>query len=470
MICCFGLDPNDIDGGEVMGFTVQGLTEPDKVVGKKCIAKLWEIDTLVGKRKETTPDDLLAEFETVIEKGSKKGDFFFNLDKTKRIDAFPANLPAPEYQNDPKGNKLPVPLNYKPPYFKVYFDSGAPRPKDSDLHIILIRSDENEIEAFNYEIGYSVELDGQMIFDGRKIVQYVVCVNILAENCKNAADFIIDNHDNLIKDRKCGTHYGNMFSYGFKNEADYLKEVARINPDAAEAKKGLWKDADKIMFDDQNHKYGLKMTSCIDFVLETMEIGFTKSLMTPEWNKIKNCISSKKSGQELAKGLTDVGWVALFYTPDSVHFYDLDYDGVHKSSFENAKKNHRYGHEGIKPIIPVFDFVINYSPTTYYEDGSIETNPIKQELDQVNKLKKVPFAFLFAKYGYHTAILTDGKVTEVHWVNGPDITGLFGKDKEFKFQPPSIGSGEDSLTWEWLSGLIVVPRMFWTKPAYTFSA
>ncbi len=469
MICCFGLDPNDIKGGEVMGFTVQGLSEPGKVVGKKCIVKLWEIDTLVGKRKETTPDDLLAEFETVIMKGSRKNNFFFDLEKTKRIDTFPAGLPAPEYRNDAKGGRLPVPLKYTPPYFEVFFDSGAPRPKDSDLHTILIRSDKNEIELFNHEIGFSVELEGQMIFDARKIVQYVVCANILAENCKNAADFIIDNHIKLIEGRKCGTHYGNMFSYRYKNENEYLREVARFNSDAAETKKGLWENELKMIFDEQNQRYCIKMTSCIDFVLETMEMGFSKSLMAPEWNKIRRCISNKKSGQELAKGLTDVGWVALFYTPDSIHYYDQDIDGVHKSSFENAKKNRQYGNDGIKPVVPVFDFIINYSPTTYYEDGSVETNPIKRELDQIKKLQDIPFAFLLAKYGYHTALLIKGKVYEVHWDEGPSSKNLIENEKDFYFEPLPPGSTITSTSWEWLSGLIVIPREYWPKATYRFS-
>jgi len=199
-----------------------------------------------------------------------------------------------------------------------------------------------------------------------------------------------------------------------------------------------------------------------------METGFTKSLMTPEWNKIKSCISSKKSGQELGKGLTDVGWVALFYTPDSVHYYDQDFDGVHKSSFENAKKSRRYGNEGIKPIVPVFDFVINYSPTTRYEDGSIETNPIKPELDQMKKLQDVPFAFLLAKHGYHTAMLINGNVYEVHWDKEPDSKILIEKKKEFYFKPLPPGSTDDPTSWEWLSGLIVVPRMFWHKATYRF--
>jgi hypothetical protein len=469
MICCFSLDLNDIKGGEAMGFYVQALTEPDKVVGQKCIVKVYEVDTLVGKRKETTPDDLLAEFETIIEKGSREQDFYFNLDATKRIDSFPMELPEPEIRNDPKGNPLPVPLKYTPPYFKVFFDSGAPRPAESDMYTILIRSDENEIEMYNYEIGFTIELDGQMIFDARKMVAYVDCTDFLVENCRNAADFIVENHNNnLISKRRCGTHYGNMYPYSFKNETEYLGTIRRINPTAADEYSGKWNNDQKIIFDANNREYGIKMTSCIDFVIDTLETGFQKTTMRHEWEICKKYITSKRSGQELAKGLTEIGWVALYYSPDTVNFYDYDLENIHRSSFEHAKQTKKYGNDGIKPIIPVFDFVINYSPTIYYDDGAIVKKPIKPEKDQFLKVNNLPFAFLLAKYGYHTAILINGKVSEVHWAEGPYVKHLFETEKEFYFRPSRPDNYRIYNSWEWLSGLIVVPRNYWRKATYEF--
>lgn len=336
MKCSFSIANNDISGGGIMGLVAEGFSDPAQILGQKITIKLYEIDILVGKRKETTADDLIAEFETELVKGSAKDYYYFDPTKTKRIDPFDNTLPKPENRNDPAGNLLPVPLQFVPPYFRFFLDSGSINPASNDLHTVLIRSDSNELEMYIYEIGFTVELGGKIIFDARKMPAYVNCCNLLAKNCENAAEFFRNNHLESKKLRGVGTHFGDHHMYVYKDERAYL-EMASINRygviDNAwiQLMSGtVWVQSEKKDFDLLKSKHHLQATSCIGYVLEAMTLGFEKSRMKMEWKKIATYVK-KGMGQWLAKGLTDNGWVALYYNPDVNH--PNDNDNEHIQSF-----------------------------------------------------------------------------------------------------------------------------------------
>lgn len=448
--CSFILNDNDIQGGGTMGLYIQDIYDSDKVVDKACTIKIYEVDILLGKKKETTPNDLLAEFESVI-CGSTKEGFYFDANQTKRTDSFNKELPEPEEHATSDGKPLPIPLVYKPVHFYLFLDT-----KDSnyETHLILIQGETSEVELFTYEIGFTIEVENKIVFDSRKIPAYVECSNILADNCINAAKFIVENHYAHQEKYLCGTHYGSMYPYKFKNEEEYLKAMERINPFLAIRHKGKWDSAFKLLFDKHCLKYKLIMTECIDFVINSLELGFTKSSMKNEWNKCKKHLGGKVSGQTLAKCLTDIGWVAIYYAPDASNFYDKDRKKAHIFGFLDALQYQQYGNNIIKPIIPIHDMCINYSPTTTYIDKNMVMDPTTPELDKINTVMDLPFAFLLARYGAHTALLIKGKVYEVHWTESPYTKLLFDTNRSFLFDHTPD-------TWDWMSGIIVTPKIFW---------
>jgi hypothetical protein len=459
------LYPNNFKGGECCSLWVEGLTEPDTVLNKKCKVRLFEMDTVSGKGEKPGSKDLLAEFETVIMAGTKKNVCYFDQAKTKRTDQYINVLPGPEYKNDAAGNLLPEPLNYKPAYFDFAFDFGAIHPTGS--YCILIQGSPLELEYYNYEISFSVEIDGKEIFNSFKMQAIVDCNNILAENCVNAAKYFKENHDGMLATRNVGTHYGNKYKYILPNEDGYLRQVQRelnLTNEQRELLRGqtqVWDESAKKKFDADNKRYKLKQTSCIDYVMDCFEIAHKKAGMEADWKNIADKVVDK-IGQSLAKELVNYNWVALYYNPDVKNPWDNQ--KFHTDSYNQAITKRTYGSN---IVVPVFDMVVNYSPQTKDKDELAFKNPTQKESDQISKLLEVPFAFLMSRDSLHTAMFIKGKVYEVHWDIGPYFdskknTTVISNVCDFIFDPK-----RKDLTWQWLSGLIVMPRMFWPKARYT---
>jgi hypothetical protein len=448
MVCSFVINDNNVLGGDTVGLYVEAISDSGNVIGRECLVKIYEVDTLGKKRNK---DDLLAEFSVVIFGNQEEG-FYFTHKKTKRTDEFENELPEYEHRKSVIGNELPIPLKYTPPYFKLFFDSNE---DEKEEFIIIIQNQEDELELGTYEIGFTVELENNIIFDSREIPVYVECHNLLAYNCLNAAKFIIDNHYKHQEDHLCGLYHGTMFPYQFKSTKDYIRHArGRISARSIRKYLGEWDEEYKKIFDKHNTRYKIRKTDCFGFVIEALELGFKKTCMEREWKKCMHLLSRKMSGQVLAKYLTDLGWIALYYSPDINNFYDLDLKGVHVRSYLDFLEHSQYGNNHIKPIIPVYDSVINYSPTIEFEDKTpVEDITIKEE-DKIKKVMKIPFAFLLAKYGRHTALLSYGQVHEVHWIESCYSDHLFDTKKSFLYDHTSD-------TWDWLSGVIVTPKVFW---------
>jgi hypothetical protein len=96
--------------------------------------------------------------------------------------------------------------------------------------------------------------------------------------------------------------------------------------------------------------------------------------------------------------------------------------------------------------------VVNYRPTTSFDDGTVPASVTAKESTEIARLKAIPFGVLITRYAYHTAILSRGKVFETHWDVGPwDPAG----------SKPLFDATDFEKDWSWLSGMIMVPRGFW---------
>ncbi len=231
-------------------------------------------------------------------------------------------------------------------------------------------------------------------------------------------------------------------------------------------------------------------TDCLEWCIFNISRAFGQAGMEKDWIMIKTAALEKSLknptqvnygvkgiiGTELAKVLiVKEGWIGLYYNPDtllpgdkpafipsmpkknSVYFEDWKSKYYmwteHSVSYVTAKKQKVY--KGI----PVSDFIIDYRPTSKLwdldnrdDDGNYKDIPVVSptisKTDKVNRLKKVPFGFLLARGGRHAALISYGKVYEVHYTAEPWSEKLI-EVKDFETE------------WGWFSGIIIVPPKSW---------
>jgi hypothetical protein len=232
-----------------------------------------------------------------------------------------------------------------------------------------------------------------------------------------------------------------------------------------------------------------KNIDCLEWCLLNMRQAYKGSGMSQDWKNILEIVveNSNKTlvsknygfkgvvGTELAKVLVDDGWVALYYNPDIVtpndkpaiippkeevrktdlRFLWFEYFGKwteHIGSYKIAKEKKQYYN------IPITDMILNYKPTTELKDirftdinsTVIIDSPTVKKTDKVEKLKQIPFGLLLARGGQHSAIISYGKVYEVHRASGPIDKNIIDV-KDFETE------------WDWLSGVILVPPGSWQR-------
>ena len=101
--------------------------------------------------------------------------------------------------------------------------------------------------------------------------------------------------------------------------------------------------------------------------------------------------------------------------------------------------------------LPVSKSVVNYAPETP-NPGYGTPSKTRKDPSQLTKLKKLPFGVLTAHGGYHMAIITYGKVVEVHWrADARSVQVIEQTDLE------KWAIGEESGYHYYASGLIVAP-------------
>jgi type VI secretion system secreted protein Hcp len=431
----FAIDETII-GGENATLSIVSLQYNTKITSEKCVIEFFNCDT----------SELLAGFVSSIKR--QDDSFYFDTRDIKRTDPFYRELPEPETQ-DSNGSIYLVSLKTTPPFFYLSFDTD----RDNSEKYLIRLNDNNESPI--YRLRYSIKVNDIEIYNSDKLTIVVNCFNIIGKNCSAVVDFIAQNHIQNRNKRLCGTHYGALYPYRFNNEEEYIKAAQESGfSTAAEKFKGKWDQGVKNTFEKNKREYNLKMTDCINFVINVMELGFNKSLLSNQWHKCRRHLISN-TGQELAAGLVDLGWVALYYTPDTVNFKDMDVKKIHKRSYVEAIEHQQYGNSYNKPIVPIHDVVVNYRPTIKFFDQTDVAKPIVAETNKLERVMKLPFAFILGEYGTHTGLLLNGNVAAVHWTESCYSDLLFDTDLT------QFSSSIKQRTWMWLSGIIVTPRFFW---------
>jgi hypothetical protein len=436
MKCSFRLIPNELNGGDSCLLNYQGSDEPKNVFGKKCTIRVFEIDSQAEGKK----NDLLAEFSTVIVKAPLPDRGQFDSAQTTRTDSFDNALPGPEYKNDPKGNLLPIPLKYTPAHFKLNLFGCK-----EQTYVILIKGDKSEVDECVFEIGFSIHIEGNEVFNSFKGHATLDCCNILSENCANAATFFKANHEELLITRHVGTHFGDHFPYFLQQTG---QEDFTSDPNFRQSAFDKFKQ-DRI-------DYSLQITSCIDFVKSAMELGFLKTGMENDWKRIWSTVKNGR-GDLLAKGLVESGWFAYYYNPDVHHPAD---DGPQGTQDYKDASEHTFSYTNVISAktyygIPIHGYIVNYHPTStsmipgfrkvsqFYRQPKTATPEVKI----INSILKRTFGFVLARGGSHTAMFSNGNILELHWDVGPrhssghplfDVTDLIRK-------------------WPWNSGIIIFP-------------
>jgi hypothetical protein len=263
---------------------------------------------------------------------------------------------------------------------------------------------------------------------------------------------MLKDHKQLVADRGVGTHYGTQYSAA--SDSKY-PNVAAFNSDVT--------------------KYGLKGSNCIVYLLEAAKIGHEKTGAANDWNSIKGYMK-QGMGITLAKGLEKWNWTGLYISPDTSHPRDLDWNKTawrrnhHAYTYQHAQG--RRGRKGRYKKLIVEDLIVDYFPTKKYYHwdparyptfprgvpgaGPLNgadialANRTTELTTKLTKLEKIPFGFINVVGGYHTAVIVEGDVHEVHWQKGPKDADLYDA-RRFK-------------TWEngfWGDGIIHVPAPYW---------
>lgn len=249
-----------------------------------------------------------------------------------------------------------------------------------------------------------------------------------------------------------------------------------------------------------NFKLPMK-TDCLEWCVFNLIKAYEKVGMKEDWlrvqtitlEKSRNNSTSKRlettgmTGVKLAKTLAEEGWIGIYYNPDTIIPADKPArippkpQPEPKEDTQNYKTKlrrwkiffqswteHTFSYKTAKEYrnyygIPITDFVVDYRPTTKLSDTGTVTlgnddyaqieayhveSPTVKKSDKIENLKKIPFGFLLTRGGNHTAILSYGKVYEVHECNEP-------------YEKKLIDVKDFETEWDWLSGIIMIPPGVW---------
>lgn len=177
-------------------------------------------------------------------------------------------------------------------------------------------------------------------------------------------------------------------------------------------------------------------TDCITYVINVLKYAYES---VGRKNVARQVGSLGAYGTKLAKYLQGLGWVGVYWNPDTNHPRDGDVE--HPYAYGKAAKLRVY--YGIR----VDHFAIDFNPTSasdpnYKTFANRSKEPTPLNLDGYNTLKTVKFGYGVARGGKHTFLFSEGYVYEVHWeVVGPE--GLYERT--------------ELRDWDWLDGMIMVP-------------
>jgi hypothetical protein len=455
------LAPNAPEGGDRLTLRFEGGKKPKQFLGKPCTIMVWELD-------KNTPHDLLATFEATIVQLSSGPPPQYGFRDIKRTDTNPSMLPPP----DPK--KVPLDRDGKPltfpqfirPYFTLEF------PGSGFTSTILIT--EHEREEYIYELGIEIQVGGKNVKTPLRHATLLDCSNLLVHNCRQAALVLKESHEELVKRHGVGKFYGTRLVEDLYKWLDERTLKPMIAP-----------QVEKTIATLQQHikDYNLLNIDCYQYQLSVGLIGHEETLAQDDWARIVAMAGGeekiKKSGQWLFLGLQKYGWKGIYFNMDTNNPKDRDYANDprpdpnhtfkfhHKLTYERAKRERKYGIAGWE--LEVDDLITNYRPTTVYDDGERVpadkiTKPTPPEREKLERLQKVPFGFIVARYGEHTTLLSYGKVYEVHWNGTPWQQNSEYLPEGYNKNQRLFRESDFATEWIYQSGMIMVPRRYWLWP------
>jgi hypothetical protein len=413
--------PNVAKGGDCITLMLEGLTKPDDVKNKTITIEIIEVDKGRDGGAAGKTDDILATFECGIDVDETVNPRNYFFRSVTRTDTFESSLPSPEVRTATDGTTnltLSFTPEWIPPYIYISFEGDPQTVGPQQAFTVLFFGDANERENYIYELAARLKVEKTVIADTTPWPSPIDCNNLLAHNCRQATLALYNDHRELVSLRGIGTHYGSNYT-----------------------------PSDNAVFNTQKTTYGLKVMSCIGYLLEAGKLGHEKTSASADWKAILKSLSQGK-GTTLAKGLEKAGWLGIYYNPDTKNPFDKNHPTIdwkeHPFSYSIAKQKRQY--YGLK----VYDLVVDYRPTESFYDGTpvSESEQTIQNTTKIDTLTSIPFGFINVRGGKHTAILIDGEVYEVHWDEGCTSSHLFDK----------VNFRND---WNWLSGIIHIPKGCW---------
>jgi hypothetical protein len=178
-------------------------------------------------------------------------------------------------------------------------------------------------------------------------------------------------------------------------------------------------------------------TDCQTYIFDVLKYAFEKIGYRKLYTGLLAAFKKEgTTGTVMAKYLTQIEWKAYFFMPDTVN--PKDGNAEHTRMYEKVLKTRTWWG------VPITDIIVNYDPTSGTKDAEGDR--------KFNVLSTALFGVCIFTKGLHTALLSKGKIYEVHW------TGISSN----QFNSP-VGSGDslygrtDLKGFDWIEGVVVIP-------------
>ena len=190
-------------------------------------------------------------------------------------------------------------------------------------------------------------------------------------------------------------------------------------------------------------------TDCISYIQTVIRYGYEKIGRKDLFQKVNFALGTK-----MAANLVSIGWKAYLFMPDAENPFDGNAE--HTQMYKKALNAKTWWD------VPLSGLIVNYRPTTVHEDGSVVAKPTILDGNgtrKLNALANVKFAACVFTKGIHTAILSRGKILEVHWLNvSEQSNSVPDQYKNFQKAPNNtLYQSTKLIDFDWLEGVIVIP-------------
>ncbi len=252
------------------------------------------------------------------------------------------------------------------------------------------------------------------------------------------------SHEKGIEDGGLGDFYGD---HGTLAEAVHKGDKDTVAAAVSSMSNGRWTfksmtNNSVTVQDASGAEKKLRESSCIGWVMDNVKAAYQAAGKADRFKEIESHMrASGMRGTVLCEELQKDGWKAVFYSPRTAD--DLASSSSSKAKLEAlqmaeaGKRIWKAGGDplshGVKPDVVV----------TGYRDS--EPNEATDAL--LHKLESAPFLVGVANGGTHTFVGHAGSVTDFHWTAGPDSQHAI--------------SETPIRTWEWDTGLYMIPPGAW---------